>query len=130
MLKLLQKFLLGGSIDNIIQKIADIKLARMQAASDIERMYHDEELAYLEARKELALEAERNLATWWIRPAFAFIILVWLAKILIYDQVLGLGSTPAPSGIVEWIIGAVVGFYFMTRPFEKYMTGRRPRDGG
>lgn len=47
-----------------------------------------------------------------------YIVLVFFAKCIIWDTVLGLGSTPALKGDVSVWAGMVMGFYFSKRTFE------------
>jgi hypothetical protein len=53
------------------------------------------------------------------RPLFALIVLVYMGKVVIWDSVLGWGSTPAINGAVgEWL-GWIVAAYFGGRTVEK-----------
>ncbi len=47
-----------------------------------------------------------------------YIVLVFFAKCVIWDTVLGLGTTPALKGDVSVWAGMVMGFYFTKRGFE------------
>ena len=64
-----------------------------------------------------------------IRPAFAapFVIYVW--KVVVYDKVLGLGTTDAITGAVGDWAGWIITAYFVSRPIEKmargFVAGRR-----
>jgi hypothetical protein len=47
-----------------------------------------------------------------------YIVLIFFAKCVIFDTVLGLGSTPALHGDVSTWSGLVMSFYFGKRTFE------------
>ena len=83
-------------------------------------------LAEVEARK---LQSQIIIAEqgWWvtamIRPmiAWPFIIYVW--KSVVYDKVLGFGTTDALDGSLgEWA-GIIITAYFVGRPIEKAVKG-------
>lgn len=78
--------------------------------------------AEVEARK---LQAQVIIAEqgWWftamIRPMIAWPIIVYIWKVIVWDTVLGLGSTPALQGSIgEWS-GIIITAYFVGRPIEK-----------
>ena len=81
------------------------------------------------AGKEIAAQtAEINATTqlkiaeighpWEIEKLFAYITLVYYAKLIIWDKVLGLGITDPLGGWVLWAANLVIGFYFTKRGFE------------
>jgi len=79
-------------------------------------------LAEIEARKVQAqiIIAEQG---WWmtamIRPMIAWPFIVYIWKTVVYDTVLGLGSTPALSGSLGDWAGVIITAYFVGRPLEK-----------
>lgn len=84
------------------------------------------------AAKELAVEQrERELASqvviaeqgrWYTalpRPLFAFAFVIYVWKVVVWDKVLGLGSTSALSGdVAQWAM-IVLTAYFGGRSIEK-----------
>jgi len=81
------------------------------------------------AGKEIAAQtAEINANTqlkiaeighpWEIEKLFAYITLVYYAKLIIWDKVLALGTTDQLGGWVLWAANLVIGFYFTKRGFE------------
>lgn len=60
---------------------------------------------------------------WWmtsmIRPMFAWPLIIYWLKILVWDTVLGLGVTDRLGGWTEATASAIVAAYFLARPFEK-----------
>jgi hypothetical protein len=47
-----------------------------------------------------------------------YIVLVFFAKCVVWDTILGLGTTPALKGDVSSWVGLVMSFYFAKRGFE------------
>jgi hypothetical protein len=81
------------------------------------------------AGQEIAAQtAEINAATqlkiaeighpWEIEKLFAYITLIYYAKLIVWDKVLGLGATDPLGGWVLWAANLVIGFYFTKRGFE------------
>ena len=60
---------------------------------------------------------------WWVtalpRPMFAFIFLIYVGKCVLWDKVLGWGSTDPLSPDLTSIEMIVIGGYFGGRTFEK-----------
>jgi hypothetical protein len=60
--------------------------------------------------------------TWEVEKLFAYVTLFYYAKLLIWDKVLGLGSTDPLTGWVLWAANLVIGFYFTKRTAENVTT--------
>lgn len=89
----------------------------------------DNQTAAALAGQEIAAQtAEINATTqlkiaeighpWEIEKLFAYITLIYYAKLILWDKVLGLGSTDPLTGWVLWAANLVIGFYFTKRGFE------------
>ena len=115
--------LLGGPF---AKAAVDAYRAKLDASSS-----HDARTAELAAR-ELALEqreaelstqllvAEQgNWMTRWVRPVWALPFVVFTFKVVVYDKVLGLGSTPALDPAMWNVFMLVAGAYFGGRSVEK-----------
>jgi hypothetical protein len=59
---------------------------------------------------------------WEVEKLFAYVTLFYYAKLLIWDKVLGLGSTDPLTGWVLWAANLVIGFYFTKRTAENVTT--------
>lgn len=81
------------------------------------------------AGKEIAAQQAENNAIynlkiaeighpWEVEKLFAYVTLFYYAKLLIWDKVLGLGSTDPLGGWALWAANLVIGFYFTKRGFE------------
>lgn len=119
MLATLLAWLTGGGLAAIGKEINRAYQAKLDAKNDAERIEAEKQIAVLEARQAVLIAEQGNWLTRWIRPAFAFPFVVYDAKIVVWDKVLGLGVTdPMPPEF--WHLHMViVGAYFLTRPFEK-----------
>lgn len=108
------------TVASITTKIADAYKAKLQARNDQARLEADLTIKELESQREVLLAEQGKWYTAWIRPALAapFVVFTW--KVVVWDTVLGLGSTPHLSAEMYWVLTVVVGAYFLTRPFEKW----------
>lgn len=114
---------LGGPVINGL--ISGYK-AKLEAGNTSERIAAD-----LAARDLAVQQRERELATdmviaeqgrWYTalpRPLFAFAFVIYVWKVVVWDKVLGLGSTDALSGdVAQWAL-IVLTAYFGGRSLEK-----------
>lgn len=115
--------LLGGPF---AKAAVDAYRAKLSAENTSEKIAADL------AARELEVETrERELATqvviaeqgrWYAalpRPLFAFAFIIYVWKVVVFDKVLGLGSTPALSGDVAQWATIVLTAYFGGRSLEK-----------
>ena len=122
MLSWLASFLSGPIVNGLIGAYK----AKLEAGNTSERIAADL------AARELAVEQrEREMATqvviaeqgrWYTalpRPLFAFAFIIYVWKVVVWDKVLGLGSTDALSGdVAQWAM-IVLTAYFGGRSLEK-----------
>jgi hypothetical protein len=116
MLQMILGFLSGP----IIEKALEGWKAKLAADNDSDRIAAD--LAGRELivqQRELELRSQERIALlgrWW-EPAnlLGYVLVLYVAKVVLYDSILGLGETPAIRGAVgEWL-GMVATFYVGTR---------------
>jgi hypothetical protein len=87
--------------------------------------------AEIEARKSAAAVIIAEQGRWYtavIRPLLTVPVIIYLWKVIVWDKVLGLGTTDAIGGDVSIWVGAIVTTYVGGRSFEKIATtiwGRR-----
>ena len=98
-----QAKLKAGNVDN--------KIAADLAATEIAAQQ-------IEIQQTTALKIAEIGHPWEIEKLFAYVTLIYYAKILIWDKVLGLGITDPLGGWVLWAANLVIGFYFTKRGFE------------
>ena len=119
MFGLIAKWLLGGGIAAIGGQLNEAYKARLAAQTDHEKLEADMRIATLQAQQSVLLAEQGSWLTKWIRPAFAFPFVFYINKLILWDKILGWGSTPDMSDNLWKLFWIIVGAYFLTRPFEK-----------
>ena len=119
-------FLLGllDPIGKIADRLQEAYVAKLRAENDEQRIRADIEIETLKAKRDILLAEQKSWMTRWIRPFIAAPVGIYVWKLLVWDNVLGLGATPQPSDIVQWIVVTVIGAFFIGRPLEK-LFGRK-----
>lgn len=119
MLTTILKFFAGGGLTAITDTIVELRRLELNAETQEKALEFNEKVRQLEAQRSILLAEQKDRLTKWVRPSFAFIALVFWAKLGIWDTVLGLGTTPYPGEHVMWFMMLIPAAYFLTRPFEK-----------
>lgn len=112
-------WLSGGALSIIGTQLNDAYQAKLNAQNNDARIEADKRIAQLHAREAVLIAEQGSWITRWIRPAFAAPFVIYNAKIILWDKVLGLGTTDALSAEFWQLQMIVFGAYFLTRPFEK-----------
>ena len=110
---------LGNTITGIAGKIADAKVQMANAANDRERIAAEERIKAYEQQAAAMIAASTNDKWWSTRELIGKCVLLYVAKIVVWDTVLKLGVTPDPGEQVWWIVATVIGFYFVSKSAEK-----------
>jgi hypothetical protein len=78
------------------------------------------ELEVQQREAELQGEYKRALIGHWYEPAnlAAYVFVIYLAKVVVFDTMLGLGTTPAIKGAVGDWLALIAGFLFAKRGAE------------
>lgn len=107
----------------LLQSGVDAWKAKLQSDSDKDKIAAD--LAGRELivqQREIELQTQYRIAELgrWYEPdkLMGYAVAVYVGKLLIYDKVLGLGSTDPLGGWIEVTANLVVSFYFAKRGFE------------
>jgi hypothetical protein len=85
---------------------------RLDAKNDAERIEADKQIAFFQGQINLATAAAQNDKWWSTRELIGKCALIYVAKIVVWDTVLQLGTTPDPGPQVTGIVMLVLGFYF------------------
>jgi hypothetical protein len=134
----LASFVTAPIIGAIIKPLVDGVLAGYQSklSADNTRDAQAVDLAKKEIEAEIAARAAASETIkaeqgWWvtaiIRPLFAIPLAFYWSKIVVWDKMLGWGTTDPLTGLVgEWA-GLIILAYFVGRPLEKVamVFGRR-----
>ena len=110
---------LKGPVARIGDQIVEVKRAQIAAETDEAKLAADVQLADLEAKKAVLISEQGWWLTASIRPAFAWIFIIYTAKLVLWDKVLGWGSTDPLSPELANIEMLVIGAYFVGRSAEK-----------
>lgn len=120
MLAWLLKFVAGGGLASITGQIADAYKAKQTAQTDAAKIEADAQIQTLEAQRDvLVAEAASRGPASWIRPLFALPFVIFNFKIIVWDKVLGWGSTDPLSADVIHIEMIIISAYFLSRGAEK-----------
>jgi len=112
-------WLTGGAIQAIGGQLNEAYQAKLSAKNNEDRIDAERRIATLQAQQGVLIAEQGHWVTRWIRPAFAAPFVIYNAKIIVWDKVLGFGSTD-PLTAEFWQLQMIVfGAYFLTRPFEK-----------
>jgi len=98
---------LGG----LAGKLADAYTAKSAAQTDSDRIAADVAIKQLEARRAAVIAGGRWIAP--VQAAFAVMFLIYYAKLIIWDKVLGLGVTDGLSPSLENLGMIVISFIFL-----------------
>lgn len=113
MLAALLAFLAKIGIGTIATKLAAAYEARGNAATDREKIAAGERIKTLEARRDVLVAEAGSPLNAFIRAGFALPFVIYNAKLVIWDKVLGLGATDGLSPELFQIELAAIGFYFL-----------------
>ena len=107
------------TLGKVAARLVDAYMAREQAKTDADRIAADVTIRQLEARQAVLVAGGRWIAP--VQAAFAVMFLIYNAKLIIWDKVLGLGVTDPLSPELYWLQGIVVGFIFLQAGVDKVM---------
>lgn len=115
--------LIGGPVVNGLISAYKAKLAAANTQDRIAADLAAKEIeAEIEARRQATAILIAEQGRWYtaiIRPLLAFPIVIYLWKVIVWDKVLGLGSTDPITGMVADWAGIIVTAYVGGRTIEK-----------
>jgi hypothetical protein len=111
---------LGGPIVNGAIKAYQAKLAAGNTSENIAADLAARELAVQQKEVEVQAQYKTALIGHWYEPVnlLAYIIVAYIGKVVVWDTMLGLGTTPAIKGDVAAWMGMVMLFLVGKRGFE------------
>jgi hypothetical protein len=95
---------------NVANKLADAYASRNNAVTEQERIKADVDIARLEAQQKNRELGGRLTA--WVQALWAAPFIIYNAKLILWDKVLGWGTTDPLSEELYTIQAIVVTFYF------------------
>lgn len=113
------KWLIGGGIASIGEQLNKAYQARLTAQTDHEKLEAEQNISQLEARQAVLIAEQGSWLTSWIRPAFAAPFVLFNAKVIVWDKMLGWGVTDNLTPEFYQMEMLVMGAYFLGRSAEK-----------
>jgi hypothetical protein len=115
---------LGNMIAGPVLKSAtDAYKSKLAAGNDAGRIAADLAAKEIELQRrevELQNEYKKSALGYWYEPdkLMGYAVAIYLAKLLVWDKVLGLGTTDPLVGWVDTTTNLIISFYFAKRGFE------------
>jgi len=111
---------LGGPVIKGLIEAYNLKLKAANADAKIAADLAATEIAAQQS--EIQAQTQLKIAEighhWEVEKLFAYVTLLYYGKLLVWDKVLGLGSTDPLTGWALWAANLIIGFYFVKRGFE------------
>ena len=111
---------LGGPVIKGLIEAYNLKLKAANADAKIAADLAATEIAAQQS--EIQAQTQLKIAEighhWEVEKLFAYVTLLYYGKLLLWDKVLGLGSTDPLTGWALWAANLIIGFYFVKRGFE------------
>ena len=124
--------LVGGPVISGLIKTYKAKLDAANTQDHIAADLAAKEIeAEIEARKQASAIIIAEQGRWYtaiIRPLLAFPLIIYLWKVIVWDKVLGLGTTDPITGMIADWTGTILAAYVGGRSIEKVarIFARRP----
>ena len=105
-------WLTGGLVKEFTGPLERAYAAKLNAESEPARLEHERQIKFFEGQITLAAAAAEHDKWWAPRSLMGWIAVAYVAKLVLWDTVLGWGVTPDPGPQVTGIVMMVIGFYF------------------
>jgi len=111
---------IGGPV---IKGLIDAYQAKLKAGNTSEKIASETAAGEMAVQTaEINAQRDYKIASLghWYEPdkIMGYAVAIYFAKLLVYDKVLGLGSTDSLAGFAEVTANLIVAFYFAKRGFE------------
>lgn len=100
-------------LGRIVDKIADVRVRLASEQNTSARIALEEEVAALQARRDVILAAQSDPMERWVRIGFALPFVAYVWKLVVWDKLLGWGVTDNLSADLWNILYIVLGGYFV-----------------
>lgn len=114
------KGLLGGILSPILNTITaiytkkeDVNLEKYKVDGKVDTNLIAGEVAIINAQRELLEVGVKDKGTRWLQYLFGYPLGIYYAKIILWDKVLGLGTTDPLKGDISTYSLWIVGFLFL-----------------
>jgi len=112
--------IIGVGLPSIVEQITKERTKQINAKNDSERIKSEERLKILESKKDIILNAQKGKAESYVRIAFAIPFILYIWKLVVFDKILGLGTTDGLSPTLEYILWTVLSGYFILNGIDKF----------
>lgn len=112
MLQSILNWLGGGVVSQFTGPLLNAYQAKLDAQNSEQRIEAERQIAFFEGQIALAREAAQSDQWYSPRSLMAYCATIVVAKLLVWDTVLGLGVTANPGSMVNGIVLTIIGFYF------------------
>lgn len=109
----LAKWFIGGGAKGIASEIRQAHADRLKADTDKEKLAADERMHQVAMRVEAQTRGSGAFSAKFVRACFAAPFIIYNAKLVLWDKVLGLGATDGLSPYLENVAWTVITFYFL-----------------
>lgn len=112
--------LIGIGLPAIVAEIAKERTKQLDAKTEQEKIASEERIKVLEAKKDVIIKSHDDRLNNIVRLLWAapFIVYVW--KLLLWDKVMGWGSTDGLSPTLEYILWTILGGYFLLSGIDRF----------
>ena len=107
---------------SVTQQIIDWQAKKLNATTEQQRIEADEQIKMLEARRDVLIAESRSPGNILVRAWLVLPPSIYIAKLFVWDKVLGWGTTDPLDNNLWWIVFTIYGFYFLadvTRVFKR-----------
>ena len=111
-------------VGKIGELLAEAYVKKQDAQTEQEKINAQVEIEQLQLRQAILIEEQQFWLTKWIRPAFAYPLAFYYAKLWVWDKALGWGSSADLTEKQFYISITIIGFYFLARPAEKWLVSK------
>lgn len=104
---------LFNPLSAIADKLAQAHVQKTNATTEQQRIAAEQRIKVLEAKRDVILKAQSDPFERWVRIGFALPFVLYVAKVVVWDKLLGWGATDDMSGDLWNILYIVLGGYFL-----------------
>lgn len=106
-------------LKGITRDLAQAYMARQDAQTEQQRIEADAQIEQLKSREAVLIAEQGSWMTRMIRPLWTLPFIIYAWKVLVWDMVLGMGSTPVLGEQMAKLMTVMAGAYFLTRGGER-----------
>lgn len=106
-------FLAKGGLRSITDSLSQAYRDKLNAQTDEAKLDADMRIRDMETRRDIILKAQSDNVERWVRVGFAVPFIIYNAKLILWDKVLGWGATDPLSDNLAYVQMTVLSGYFV-----------------